>query len=470
MNGPETVWIILFCVMSLLAFKRPAWGVGAYMISFFACPQFWWWGKDSIGLYRWNFYGGFILLAAVLVGRLANPVQTRFQSEPKLVKWIIGVLLAILVNATIVHAVLAPNRVMSATAYELLFKFVVLFFLIIAATRSVMDFRIVLLSILLCAGYIGYEVTINHRGKIHGNRLEGVGAPGAAGSNELASLMVTVMPLAGVFLLSNRRWEKLATLPIGGFLINVVLLCNSRGAFLASIGAGAVFLVTAPSKERSKAVAILALGALGTFMLMGDERIVQRFLTTFKSEEELDGSAASRLAYWKCGLKLIQDHPLGAGGRAFNRVLGPEYIRQYGGQDWDARSCHNGYINETCEWGIQGGLLRVTFLVLSMALMFQTSRRCSRNGDVMGALLGSAFISGTMAFMITSIFGDFIDNEWGYWMGALAVAYGRFYSERPAPAPAAGNVPPPVPQLVCLPRPRMQQALLDDAASPKLGA
>lgn len=466
MSAPLLLWLALFGILSVLAFIRPAYGVALYMLSFFACPMYWWWGKQEIGGYRWNFYGGLILLAAVLLSKLTRPNVARYASESPKVKLICWLAIAILANATFVHFIIAPNRVVSAMSYDLLVKFIVLFFMLIAATRSVLDFRIVLLSILLGAGYIGYETTINHRGKMHKNRLEGIGAPGAGSANDLANLMVTVMPLAGVFLFSHRKWEKLLMLPIGGFLINVVLQCNSRGGFLASIVAGGSFFVTVPKKERQKAFVILLLGGFGAYLLMGDARIVERFLTIFKGAEERDESAASRLEFWKAGFRMIADHPLGAGGKGFDRVYGPKYIQEVTGAEFEAKSVHNGYINEACEWGIQGGLLRVAFLIATMSLMLETSRRCSRNGDAFGSLVGAALISGTVGYMFSSLFGAFMDAEWGYWMPALAVAYGRFYAEQPVPAPAPGNVPQPGPELVYLPPPRRKQLVLGGPASP----
>ncbi len=440
MSAPTLIWLALFGALSVSAFVRPAYGVGVYMLTFFACPIFWWWGKESLGGYRWNLYGGVILLGAVLLGGSLKMTRSGYNAESPKVKRILNLAVLILINATLVHVILAPNMAISALSYDLLAKFVLLFFMTVAATRSLPDFRVILLSILLGAGYIGYEVTINHRGKVRGNRLEGVGAPGAASANDLGCLMVTVMPLAAVFLMSKRPWEKVLSVPLGAFLVNVVLLCNSRGCFLASIGSGITFLVTSPPKERRKATAILLLGAMGTYMLMNDSRIVDRFMTIFVGEgEERDHSAASRLDFWKAGLRMIADHPLGGGGKGFDTAYGMPYIRQVSGAELEARSVHNGYINEVCEWGIQGGLLRLAFLYTTMALMFETSRQCSRRGDVEGALMGAAFISGTIAFMIECIFGSFMDSEWGYWVGALAVAYGRFYADTSPPADLSGD-------------------------------
>src|SRR5437879_6196873 len=38
MNGPVIIWLTLFVALSILALVRPAYAVGLYMLSFFACP------------------------------------------------------------------------------------------------------------------------------------------------------------------------------------------------------------------------------------------------------------------------------------------------------------------------------------------------------------------------------------------------------------------------------------------------
>ena len=102
----------------------------------------------------------------------------------------------ILANATLVH-LMSPDLVISAEHYTLLTKFVCLFFLIYLGVKSETDLKIALWTLLLGAAYIGYEVTINERGNLTGGRLEGVGAAGVQTSNELAALLVTLLPLLG---------------------------------------------------------------------------------------------------------------------------------------------------------------------------------------------------------------------------------------------------------------------------------
>ncbi|NQU20251.1 MAG: O-antigen ligase family protein [Candidatus Nealsonbacteria bacterium] len=406
----------------MLALRKPAWGVALYMLTFFACPPYWWWG-ESLGDYRWNLYGGVILLVAVLLSRLSAEDDGGEKSRGQ--RWVIWTSIAILANATLVHFLLAADHEVSADSYTLLAKFVLLFLLIVAATRTLADLRIILLAIVLGAGYIGYEATINDRGQLSGGRLEGIGAAGVDDANGCASLMVTVLPIAGVLFLTGRRWEKLLMLPVAPFIINVILLCNSRGAFLAAIASAVVFLSVVPPPARKQAIKLLALGAVAVWLLLGDPRIIERFTTTFASEEDRDSSAAGRIEFWKSGLAMVADHPFGAGGDGFKKVHGPEYLARR--DVHEARAIHNGYINEACEWGIQGLILRLCFVAGAAVLVWYTIRSCRKRDATDGMLLGAAVLASMAAFLVTCLFGDRLDSEWGYWVPALAVGFARLF-------------------------------------------
>ncbi len=419
-------WSTLLGALLILAFKRPAYGVSVYMLTFFAEPDLWWWGRPIAG-YRWNLYGGIALLVSVIVSRL---LQTG--SEPasrsrlsRLVGWLA---VAMLVNATAVHLFLAPITEISAGPYWLLAKFVLLFFLISASIRTRADLRIVLLSIVLGAGYIGYECTVNDRGRLRGNRLEGVGAPGATGANQLASLMVTVLPTTGAFFLAGKRWERLAMLPIAPFILNVIILCNSRGAFLSLIAAAGFLVLCAPPRARKRIITLLCLGGVATWLLLGDPRIVDRFMSTFVDAEHRDHSAQGRIAYWTAGLRMLSDHPFGTGGDGFKRVYGPQYITVVSGESYDARSVHNGYINEACNWGVQGLFFQLAFIAGGVVLMWRTARSPATADDRFARLIGVMLLAGLSGFLVECMFGSFLDAEWGFWCVATACGYARVYS------------------------------------------
>jgi O-antigen ligase len=422
MSTTALAWLGLFGGLALCSLFRPVYAFSLYLLTFFLFPAFWWWGRPLPNL-RWNLLAGTVFLLAVLLKAGRKPLQA--QPDPA-AKRITNVALALLANATFVHVLLAPSIEISLENYLRLLKFVLLFFLIVASIRRHSDLRLVLWSIIIGAAYIGYEVTVNDRGRFIKGRLEGVGAAGVDDANQLASLMATVLTLAGGLFFWGKRWDKLLVAVTGPLILNVILLCSSRGAFLALIVGAVSFLVTAPGRVRRKAVFGLGLAGLATFLLLGDPQIVARFATTFTSAEERDSSAAGRLVLWKAGFTMLRDNPLGAGGDAFRLGYGGRYLQGVG-VDRQGRSVHNGILNEACEWGLQGIVLRILFIGLAVLVARKTVRQQTALGRSGEAALGCCLIASAVAFVVSSAFGDYMDEEWGYWVPALMTAYARVY-------------------------------------------
>jgi putative inorganic carbon (hco3(-)) transporter len=180
----------------------------------------------------------------------------------------------------------------------------------------------------------------------------------------------------------------------------------------------------------------VALGVIAITLLLNDPDILNRFSTVFVSAEERDGSAAGRLQIWQAAVKMIADHPLGMGGTGFGT-----YSRRYLTEvDIDrGRAAHNGYINEAVEWGVQGLLLRLLLLASAIALGWRTLRaqKDSSNGDAV--ILGACLLTSMTAYLGTAMFGDYMEEEWGYWIVALLVIYSRLYASHVQPAPSSAR-------------------------------
>lgn len=415
MSLTTMAWLAAFAGLSALSMRRAVWGVSLYLMTFFINPSFWWWGSP-IETIRWNQLAAGVLLLAVVVergrGEFAPPAES---SAPTKLVLLLGL------NAVAVHLALAANWDASLAMLTLLFKYAIFYFLMIAAIRSRDDLRIVMLSFLVTAAYIGYEVTINERGNFSGGRLEGVGAAGVQNSNELASLMLAVLPMGGYIFLTGRLRDKLIAVVTTPLVLNVLLLCNSRGAFLGLIAAGAIIAVLSPRRVRPKILKGLVFASIALVILLRDPRIFERFMTTFAGSEERDGAVVTRQIIWSAALLQIQDHPLGAGGESFSTVYGARYLPRVG-YDSPGRAVHNGFLNEICNWGFQGLLLRLAFFAAAFLGARRAGRRASREGDDDGAVLAACLISAIAGHLCTSMFGDYLDDEWGFWLIGLTVA------------------------------------------------
>jgi len=423
MSLTALIWVALFASFLLMSFRRPVWALALYFLTFFAMPPFWWWG-DDLPMLRYSLWAGCILLGAVAIvpgaGVPNRPTTSKLRT----------VALAMIVNAALVHLVLGIDKRVSLEVLIEFAKFIVLYFLISAAIKDRADLHRAIAVIALGAAYIGWEVTVNERGTFTGSRLEGVGAPAAQTSNSLADVMLVALPLAGsLFLQKSWKWKTVAVVA-SPLILNVLLLCNSRGAFLGLIGTGLAFVLAARGKTRKRALQTMALGGVVLFLLLGDPEILTRFVTTFTGDESRDASAASRLVFWRAGLRLLNDYPLGGGGGAFKFGLGLKYMTELVGVgDAEARSLHNGFLTEATDWGIQGLALKLFAFGLAILIAYRTVEKCRREERLQDALLGLTLVTTALGFLIHCMFGAFLDHEWGYWILALLVRYGALYHE-----------------------------------------
>ncbi len=424
MSLTAIVWLLTFAVLVLLSLRRPVWAIGLYMQTFFAAPQNWWWG-DQIPTTRYALWAGIILLVATV----AYKAHAESDASYKLTR-IHRVAILMCINATLVHLVLAVDRNISSNTYAEILKYSLLFVLMRAAIQDKRDFRTAVMSIAVGAFYIGWEVTINERGDFNGSRLEGVGAPGADAANSLANLMLTCLPLISSLLVDGQKRHKLVGIMAAPLVLNVLILCNSRGAFLGLIGTGLAFLLIARGKTRKQAIRALALGCVALYLLLGDPKILDRFTTTFTGSEQRDNSAESRLLFWEAGLRMLNDYPLGAGGGAFKFNLGRRYQAQIVGADGGVqdRSLHNGYLTEATDWGIQGLILKLSMLGLALLAAYRTEERCRREGRTKEALTGLCIMTSGIGLMIHCMFGSFLASEWTFWAMALMLRYSELYA------------------------------------------
>jgi putative inorganic carbon (hco3(-)) transporter len=434
MTLTATAWVVLAVLLLVLSLRRAVWALALYFMTFFAAPHLWWWGSDIPSI-RYALWSGVVLLVAVLF-HTSKPQES---AAPRRLTYVHYAAIGMVVNATFVHLVLSVQPGISIDTYIELCKYVLLFFLIGRTLETREDFRTALLTIAIGAAYIGWEVTVNDRGTFTGARLEGVGAPSAETSNGLASLMLPVLPLIGSLFGGGTVIQKLIVAVAAPLALNVLLLCNSRGAFLGLIVSGVVFVAIARGATRKKAIQALAFGVVALYLLLGDPKILDRFLTTFAGSEERDNSANGRLIYWSAAVQMLGDYPLGAGGGAFKHGLGSRYTAQISEISED-RSVHNGYLTEATDWGVQGLTLKLIFVGGAIVAAYRTTRRCRLDGRSDDALIGLCVIVSTTGFLVSCIFGSFLNSEWNFWLAAFLVRYSELYAVAEAPQPAAESL------------------------------
>lgn len=433
------MWIMIFSILSWLAlFRRPIWGVSLYMFVFFVFPRLWYWGQGNFMMsIRFSLLASLILLFGVLFLRsapmklekhidqdennnLSDQTPVFYFSNQGFISIII---LLIVINYFFVHFVLAGGSEISQATFVLSLKYLLLFYLIHRAIQTSDDFIIVLFTIVLCLGYLGYQVKMNGVGDMLHGRLERIPIAGAMSSNLFASLLVLFLPFIGaLFFTTQKIYLKLILMLLLPFILNLLFLLNSRGAYLGTIISG-IFL-TLLSRKRERRIVLIAfmLSIVAVSFLAENQDIFDRFQSIFVTSEDRDSSASSRIIFWSSAIEMISDYPLGSGGDSFKRVHGLKYTSKHGVTV--NRAVHNGFLSTACDWGVQGLFLKLLLIYALITKAYQATKyQLHVQGLYKESFLIKTCISGILGFLVCAIFTTVLDEEWLIWMLAILYSY-----------------------------------------------
>ncbi len=404
------VWLIVYFGGLLLAVVHPMYPLISYLTFYYLPPHLNWWGRFLPDL-RYSLLASLVLLVSVLVFR-GNQEPLKDERNPAL-PW----LLLFGLN-TLLVSMWAIDRARNWVFTVAMLKLILLYVLLPAAVRTPMHFEVFGAAHVAGASYWGYKAWDQPRRSA--GRLEQVGGPDTQSDNQAAGHLLTVIPFAVLLVLTVKRKVPRASAAIGlGFILNVFILCNSRGAMLGFVTGGLSAIMLAGKGRRSR---LLGLGVLGllAMLYLADPEFIARQQTTVAPT---DNSAQSRLVFWRAGLEMVRDHPLGSGGRAFH-ILSPEYIPEVlEATNSVERSGHNTYTQLATEWGVQGTVLYLGFMVATFILLRRIRKRTPDNSWYFYRSL--AIEVGLIGTLTAAMFSNRLYGESIYWLCSLAFALYR---------------------------------------------
>ena len=289
--------------------------------------------------------------------------------------------------------------------------------------------------ILLCIGFIaGWGVLNYARGEnlVEGGRLAGPVGGIFGNPNDLALNMVTFLPLAMVFAMSQRhsKMRRLTAAVIAALMLATIVFTKSRGGMLGAVAA------------------ITALATMGTFVrrgfgamtiiavLVATPFMPQSFwdrMTTIVDEEQdakvYTGSREARQEVAEDGVNIFLDNPItGVGAGQFKNYNPPERKTKW-------LETHNVWLQVATETGVLG-LFAFAFLVFrAFSAAFGTQRRVKNktwlslmhqaNKDDTARALGEhtlGLTAGLIGWAVCSLFASVAYNWTFYYVLALLVA------------------------------------------------
>lgn len=434
----------LFWVACAMALVNPIWGVVTYMLVYQIHPPDTWWGMPltALGL-RFSMLAAVFTLLGMFTGRKHVP-----EVRPAFTAWEWGVL-ALVVIAAMNLAIGVGSGPRTLQMFEKLWK-VLLFVLILgrlATTRH--NLRLVVWALVVGSLYVGYDAFTAPSSSFWLGRLEQIGGPDFSTTSGAAAYMAAMLPIVGTAFLIARRWRwRLLACVSGVLLINAIILCRTRSAFVGLLfGALSAVMVT-PRVRRYRIYLLLIIGAAGAFSLTDDYFLDRMGTLTDKQALAEDPAAVTRTEIWWISLRILSDHPLGIGTGNFTKVVGlysPEHYK---------RATHNTLITCFVELGIQGGIVFVLMIMGSVRMLYRSARMAHLSDDpVETRMLAFGFFVSLVTYFVTALGTRRFYCESFWWILVLPLCLHRVVNRE-----AVAEVE--VPQLARLRDTRIDGALL----------
>jgi len=254
--------------------------------------------------------------------------------------------------------------------------------------------------------YIGYEAF--NIGRNAGDRVEGIGFVDAPDANGTAAALAPILPLLLFYFWQANIKVKVFALIAGAFIVNALILINSRGAFVGAFISISIFLIGMLSgkiktkKQKRAVILLILLGTLGLTMLI-DDSFIDRIDTLTEIEDE-HKSGSHRYRMWLSSIDLVNDYPFGTGARGFE-LLSPYYVEEwlfFGGQQMKA--VHSIWFQALSEVGWHGAFFFILLIITTITMTRKIKIYCLSINDLYNYYLAHALLSSLIGFLAAASF------------------------------------------------------------------
>jgi O-antigen ligase len=234
-----------------------------------------------------------------------------------------------------------------------------------------------------------------------------------ANPNDLAGMCLLFVALAAGTLVSERtRWIRLCALAGVVVLPLLIILTQSRGAFVALLAFAAI---TLKGQWRRGRTLLLAGAAMIMVLVAAPDTVWRRIGTLTQVANQApdvavadDGSADQRLEIWKVARAIIAEHPaMGVGLGAYQEAhylyaLRPEFKVTARGH----RDTHSTYLNILAELGIPGLVLFGLVVALPLVAAERVARRI-KSVNPGRALQLHYMVLGMIGYLVAGLWGSY---------------------------------------------------------------
>lgn len=230
-----------------------------------------------------------------------------------------------------------------------------------------------ILFVAVMAGSLGFYSTKAGVASLGGGGVrfqDGLGGAFADNNGYALGIVMILFLLVASAQNIRHRWVKRGfwiTVPLSAF---TVVCTFSRGGFLA-LGAAALMLILLQRRRALALAVMIPIVAVGAVML--PDGYTDRMQTIRTYEEVEDGSALSRLHFWRVAVNMVRDHPLGIGLRNYEWTYDDYDFSA--GQYGKRRAVHSSHFEVLAETGFPGIAIWVFLFGYAFFVAFRVRSR-----------------------------------------------------------------------------------------------
>lgn len=431
MSISSLLFIIIFLILSYLCLTRSAaYGIFLYEFVYFIFPPARWWYGQIPDL-RYAFIVVMLIVLAFLLHR-GNFTSNRLSDIPQF-KWL-GVL-TIIVLLSWFWGVDSLYFEKFSIVYIKYLVFVVFLYKVLDS-REKLDIAIwVYIAGIFYICFIAWQM-----GRTGDGRLEGIGVSDGTEANGTAAAVVTAVPMiVYMVLFAAKKWMKFLALVSLTFVLNGLILLNSRGAFLAVVVSVGWFGITifrekGLSSVKWKLGVGIVVGVL-LFIYLADNIFWSRMQTL--ESVSVETKSVSRVLYWLKTFEMLADYPLGTGVGGY-QALSPLYLPAEwltGGQ----RAVHSTWFEVLSSFGYQGLFVFLGYLGSTFFLARKVKKYLREKEEQYHVLQLVALESALIGFLVAATFLNRFYAEMLYWLPALIAVFANVYMIKPQREAAVGD-------------------------------
>ena len=392
---------------------KPIWGLYAYLIAFYAHPIARWWGSSLPNL-RWSLMAALVTLIALILNKNEKKHAWFEFKETRLYAFFLAFLL--------LQYIWALNSSLHSVFVQLAVKYLILIFLIQGCVKDKKDVIGFITANVVGALYFAYLGA-----GYPGGRLEGIGGPSIESSNGLGQHLAILLTFSSYLLfIKLGKYKPLLIIAII-FILNTIMLTQSRGSIVALGLTGIVSLYFIPKGYKKHFIGLASLGVIAFALLIGPQ-ILERFQGVEKNEsgEISDSSARSRLVIISAQYEMWKESPIFGQGHRTTLLLSPYFIPQEymttvknNKQSVSRRASHNYIMGMLTDHGIIG-LGIYTLIVIAIAKhLFKLKMHIESKAESELIVIQTGLCLAFLCYLFAGLFSNNKIYEIAVWLIAI---------------------------------------------------